>query len=78
MTLKEDVLGNIGMADITRFDLMQVIGQQLAQFIVSSGNGFKADFVDGNNRDRLVTAFGDIERIQKQLSTPQWIDEFKA
>lgn len=76
--LKEDVLGNIDMADTTRFDLMQIIGQQLAEFIVSSGNGFKADFVDANNRDKLVTAFGDIARIQKQLSTAQWIDGFKA
>ena len=76
--LREDVLGNIDMADTTRFDLMQVIGQQLAEFIVSSGNGFKTDFVDGNNRDRLVTAFGDIARIQKQLSTAQWLDGYKA
>ena len=65
------------MADVTKFDLMKTIGEQMAQFIVDSGNGFKKDLAE-NNRDILVTAFGDIIRIQKQLSNPDWIDAFKA
>ena len=75
--LGEDILGNIDMADVTKFDLMKTIGEQMAQFIVDSGNGFKKDLAE-NNRDILVTAFGDIIRIQKQLSNPDWIDAFKA
>jgi len=75
--LGEDILGNIDMADVTKFDLMKTIGKQMAQFIVDSGNGFKKDLAE-NNRDILVTAFGDIIRIQKQLSNPVWIDSFKA
>jgi len=75
--LGEDILGNIDMADVTKFDLMKTIGKQMAQFIVDSGNGFKKDLAE-NNRDILVTAFGDIIRIQKQLSNPVWIDSFQA
>jgi hypothetical protein len=75
--LGEDILGNIDMADTTRFDLMKVIGQQMADFIMKSGNGFKTDLAN-NNRDILVTTSGDISRIQKQLSTAQWIDGFKS
>ena len=75
--LGEDILGNIDMADVTKFDLMKTIGEQMAQFIVDSGNAFKKDLAE-NNRDILVTAFGDIIRIQKQLSNPGWIDSFKA
>ncbi len=75
--LGEDILGNIDMADTTRFDLMKVIGQQMADFIVKSGNGFKTDLAN-NNRDILVTTSGDISRIQKQLSTTAWLDGFKS
>ena len=75
--LKEDILGDIDMADVTKFDLMQIIGQQMAEFIMQSGNCFKNDLAV-NNRDILVTALGDIARIQKQMSNPDWIDNFKA
>jgi hypothetical protein len=75
--LGEDILGNIDMADVTKFDLMKTIGQQMAAFIVQSGNGFKKDLAE-NNRDLLVTASGDISRIQAQLSNPKWMDGFKA
>lgn len=73
----EDILGNIDMADVTRFDLMKVIGQQMAQYIMETGNRFQSD-LSVNNRDMLVSAFGDVTRIQKQLSNPQWLDGFKA
>ena len=75
--LGDDVLGNIDMADITKFDLMKVIGQQMAEFIMESGNAFTTDLAD-KNRDTLVSAFGDIIRIQKQLSSTGWLDNFKA
>jgi uncharacterized protein len=75
--LGEDILGNIDMADTTRFDLMKIIGQQMASFIVQSGNGFKNDLAE-NDRDILVTALGDIDRIKKQLSSSAWLDAFKV
>ncbi len=75
--LREDTLGDIDMADVTKFDLMQIIGRQMAEFIMQSGNSFKNDLAI-NNRDILVTALGDIARIQKQMSNPEWLDGFKA
>jgi hypothetical protein len=76
--LTEEILADIDMADVTKFDLMKVIGQQLAEFIVQSGNNFKKDLIDKRCNDLLVTASGDIARIQKQMSTPDWLDSFKA
>jgi predicted acylesterase/phospholipase RssA len=73
----EDILGKIDMADITKFDLMKTIGTQMAVYIMQSGNQFKCDLLV-NNREALVTAFGDIDRIRKQLADPAWIDAFKA
>lgn len=76
--LTEDTLGNIDMADVTKFDLMKVIGQQMAEYVVQSGNNFKRDLVDDRYNDLLVTTSGDIARIQKQMSSAVWLDEFKA
>ena len=76
--LTEEILADIDMADVTKFDLMKVIGQQAAQYIVESGNNFRKDLVDINHNDLLVTASGDITRIQKQMSAPDWLDGFKA
>jgi patatin-like phospholipase len=76
--LSEDILGNIDMADITKFDLMRVIGEQMAEYIVKSGNNFQDDLVDDHNNDQLVTFFGDVVRIKKQMSDPKWIDSFIA
>ena len=75
--LGENVLGNIDMADITKFDLMKIIGLQMAEFIIEKGGAFTKDLVE-NGRDTLVTALGDIVRIQKQMSDADWIDGFKA
>ncbi len=76
--LNEDVLGDIDMADITKFDLMKVIGEQMAEYIVQSGNLFQKDLIDSRLNDLLVTASGDIIRIQKQLSDPAWLESYKA
>jgi len=76
--LTEEMLANIDMADVTKFDLMKVIGQQVAEYIVQSGNNFREDLVDTKHNDLLVTASGDITRIQKQMSTPEWLDTFKV
>ena len=76
--LTEDVLANIDMADVTKFDLMKVIGQQMAEYIVQTGNNFKKDLVNDRYNDLLVTVSGDIGRIQKQMSSPEWLDGFKA
>jgi hypothetical protein len=74
--LTEEQLDNIDMADVTKFDLMQVIGQQMAQYIVMQGGNFTADLAT-NNRDLLVTTSGDIDRIRKQMSDAAWLAEIK-
>lgn len=76
--LGEDILGDIDMADISKFDLMKVIGEQMAEYVIQSGNNFKKDLTDSRLNDLLVTTFGDIKRIQIQLSDPDWLDHFKA
>lgn len=76
--LSEGILGKIDMADTTKFDLMQIIGQQMAKYIVDTGNNFQKDLTDIHNNDQLVTFFGDIDRIKKQMSTAKWLDGFVA
>jgi uncharacterized protein len=74
--LTEETLDNIDMADVTKFDLMQVIGQQVAAYIVTQGGNFTTDLA-ANNRDLLVTTSGDIDRIKKQMGDPAWLKEVK-
>ncbi len=57
---------------------MKVIGEQMAEYIVRSGNNFRDDLIDANNHDQLVTFFGDVDRIKKQMSDPKWLDNFTA
>jgi hypothetical protein len=75
--LDEKILGNIDMADLTKFDLMRIIGEQMAEFIMQK-NCFKTDLLDDKGADALVTAFGDIAKIKKQLSDTNWLDGFIA
>jgi len=72
----EALLGSIDMADTTKFDLMKIIGTQMAEYIMQV-NEFKQDLLVGK-RDALVTATGDVVRIRKQLSNPEWLGAFKA
>ncbi|CAN5771673.1 hypothetical protein BH10BAC2_BH10BAC2_31590 [soil metagenome] len=76
--LDEEILGNIDMADITRFDLMKAIGTQMAAYIMQYGYAFTKDMVTDRGRDLLVTASGDVTRIQKQMSDPKWLESFIA
>ena len=73
----EKTLGKMDMADMTHFKLMQVIGEQMATYIMQSGNCFRSDLAK-EGKDELVTFSGDINRIKKQMSDPDWLDDFKA
>jgi len=75
--INEKILGKIDMADMTHFKLMQVIGRQMAKYVMDSGNCFTKDMVI-NGRDELVTSSGDIDRIRSQMSNPEWLDKFTA
>lgn len=76
--LTPKVLDNIDLADINKFDLMKTIGQQMAEYIISSGNNFLNDLVNENENDVLVSFFGDVDCIQKQMSSAHWIDKSPA
>lgn len=76
------------MADVSKFPLMKVIGEAMAEFICPisekdmnvakrKGNWFKGDFVNPiTKRGVLVTAHGSdhIQEIKNHLSNKDWID----
>ena len=74
--LQEHDLGNIDMADLTHFELMSIIGEQMAGYIMKDGGAFTRDLAK-NGRDELVTTSGDVERIRKQMSDADWLDNFQ-
>ena len=77
--LSEESLAGIDMADLKHYPLMKIIGQQMAEYIVvTSKNGFKEDLVNNSGNDDLVTFSGDIDRINKQMADPEWLDNFQA
>ncbi len=72
--LTDKDLNGIALDDVDKFDLMKVIGQAMVDKIMQS-NKFTTDFIDPKaKRDVLVTAFGDVQDIQSQLSSKQWIN----
>jgi hypothetical protein len=55
------------------------VKSKLAHFIWSIANdNLRNIYFSGRNRDELVLAFGDVPRILKQMSTPEWVDGFKG
>lgn len=84
--LKNDVLGDIDMADVNMFPLMISLGNAMVNFICppneeilpkeeKEGNWFRSDFIDPTTgRGTLVTARGDIPTIKRNLESTTWID----
>lgn len=85
--LKNDVLGNIDMADVSLFPLMAAIGNATVDYICppdeeglptekQKGNWFRSDFIDlKTGRGLLVTARGDVPSIKSHLTNKVWIDD---
>ncbi|MEC4050221.1 patatin-like phospholipase family protein [Flavobacterium sp. SUN046] len=85
LTHKE--IGQIDMADVSKFPLMKIIGEAVSEFICPpsesqlpiserKGNWFQKDFIDPKTkRGTLVTAHGAIETIKANLSNKAWLDE---
>lgn len=79
-------LSQIDMSDVTKFPLMKIIGEAMAEFICPSseenlpmkdrkGNWFQTDFVLPNTkRGVLVSANGNVAAIKSQLSDKSWLD----
>jgi hypothetical protein len=85
-SLKNDVLGDIDMADVSMFPLMIAIGNAMADFICppneiklpvakQKGNWFRSDFIDSKKRGVLVTARGDVQSIKANLENKAWIEK---
>ncbi|MGN6248521.1 MAG: patatin-like phospholipase family protein [Ginsengibacter sp.] len=76
--LSTTMLNNVDLADTRKFDLMKIIGQQMAKYIVSTGNNFQTDLVNEYGDDALVSYFGDVECIKRQMSDAAWLDKSLA
>lgn len=65
-------LQGIAMDDVTKFDLVKLIGQSMTEYIMQS-NKFQKDLIDPKSqRDELVTAFGDVKAILQNMTNPAW------
>jgi hypothetical protein len=85
--LTNEELSKIDMSDVTKFPLMKILGEAVAQHICPpaeanapmnqrQANWFQKDLIDPvTKRGELVTAHGDIAANQSHLSNPDWIDD---
>lgn len=81
--LTNPMLEGIDLDDVNKFHLVKEIGEAFVEYICppgdsdkTKGNWFRADLVNERGRDMLVSAFGDVKRIQAQMSDPKWLDDF--
>ena len=70
-------LNGIKLDDVSKFDLMTVIGQAMTDYVMKYGGEFTKDLQE-NGSDLLVTRTGDIDRIKIQMSSAKWLDEFEV
>ena len=75
--LTDKDLKGIDLDDTEKFDLLQIIGNSMAEYIMENG-AFSKDLIDDSGKDLLISRRGDIDRIQSQLSSNEWLDNFKA
>ena len=79
--LEEDSLSKIDLANLKHYELMKIIGRQMGEYICNknySNNWFREDLINANGNDQLVTFSGDVTRIKTQMSSPEWLDNYKA
>jgi hypothetical protein len=72
----DEDLQTIEMDDVSKFRLLQIIGQAMVEYIMED-NQFKRDLIEGN-RDALVTAYNNVSRIKQMVENPDWIDEMET
>jgi len=75
----EDLKG-VDLDDVSKFDLMKTIGEAMVECIMTDPEGgkFRKDLLNEDKKELLVTTFGDIKRIQEQMSDPDWLDGFES
>ena len=76
--IKNEDLSEIGMDDVSKFDLMSVIGESMTEYIMNT-NQFTRDLNDTpTQRDELITAYDNTSTIQANVSNPGWIDDLPS
>jgi patatin-like phospholipase len=76
--LTDEELQGIEMDDVSKFGLVQTIGEAMVDYIMQH-NKFQKDLTDTpTQRDELITAFGDVPTIKQQVSSAQWLDTLKT
>jgi uncharacterized protein len=80
--LSDEDLAGIELDDVKHFNVMRAIGKGMVAFIDDDAKKhgepfpFTHDLLDANGKELLVTREGDIKAIRKQLSDPNWLDNF--
>jgi hypothetical protein len=67
-------LSEIEMDDVSKFDLVRIIGQAMDEFIMNTHNQYKSDLINATGRDTLVSAHGDVNIIKTNMGNGAWID----
>jgi len=74
--LDENDFQDIDFDDISKFKLVQRIGDAMGEYIVEQGGAYTRDLINAkNNRDELITARGAVSVIKKNMSDPNWVDK---
>lgn len=72
--LTDHDLGGIALDDVSRFDLVKVIGEAMVTYIMAD-NKFQHDLNNTpSRRDELVTAFENINTIKSMITSADWLD----
>ena len=72
----DEELKTIEMDDVSKFRLLQIIGQSMVEYIMAD-NRFQRDLIEGS-RDALVTAYNNVSRIKLMVEDPEWIDKMES
>jgi hypothetical protein len=81
--LTDKELSLIKLDNVAYFPVMKTIGEAYVQFLQQNAQEsnrtiFSYDLVDATGRELLVTRAGDVERIARQMSDPDWLDKFSV
>jgi hypothetical protein len=78
--LTDPELSSIHLDNVAYFPVMRVLGQAFVQFLRTYSEQigrpmFSYDLITSDGKELLVTRDGDVDRIARQMSDPEWLDE---
>lgn len=79
--LGDEELAEMQLDKVGYFPVMKAIGRAVVEYIVQEAAGrgekpFGFDLVNARRKALLVSRRGDVRRIQEQMASAQWLDEF--